>query len=309
MNAPGDTQESRLERMIATLRRLHEQGRTSRLRKPIFVITLVAFSIGFVVAIRHLPEGIGLVAPSLLLLSALVAVPAAILINTIETRLNAQLVAADLGWLRSAHVGLVSSAANLLPIPGGPLVRIAALKGAGASLLRSGITTSLIAAIWIGLALVFAGAWIVGAHTAVSLLLLGTGAALTVLFSAAILRSGGSWQLVGLLLANKSAAIFVGILRMYWALRSLGVDVSFSQVWVFSLSDVAGSAVSIVPAGLGVNEAIAALMAQLVEVPSAAAFIAVGLNRVIAFPVLFAAMLAVGLLRRRVGANPGETRV
>ncbi|HEX7235717.1 MAG TPA: hypothetical protein VF405_02075, partial [Gammaproteobacteria bacterium] len=223
--------------------------------------------------------------PGFLLLSAL-AIPIAILVNAAETKLSATLAGTNLGWLQATHIGLVSSAANILPLPGGPLVRIGALKRAGASLLQGGVATTLIAAIGVGLAFTSAGAATVGAHPSVGMSCLAVGAVATGACAIALFRLRRSWALVAMVLVMKSVGIALGLLRMYWALASLGFVVSFTALFAFAVSDVAGSVVSIVPAGLGINEAVAALMAPLVAVPSTLAFLAVAINRVIALAVL-----------------------
>jgi hypothetical protein len=271
----------------------------------VLIASLVVFGGGLVLSIKQLPHDLGQVAPGFLLLSALITIPAAIVLNAAETKLSARLAGANFDWLQATHIGLVSSAANMLPLPGGPLVRIGALKLAGASLLQGGIATTLIAAIGLGLAFACAGASTVGSHPTVGMPFLAAGGIATAACAIALVRLGRSWSLVGMVLVAKSAGIAVGLLRMYWTLAALGLMVSFTQLCAFSVSDVAGSVVSIVPAGLGINEAVAALMAPLVAVPSTLAFLAVGINRVISVPVLAVAIALVAALR---GARERQAR-
>jgi hypothetical protein len=261
------------------------------------ILAIAIFGGGLALSLKQLPEDLGQVAPRFLVLCALLAVPAAIFINAVETKLCAALAGTRFGWLEATHIGLVSSAANMLPLPGGPLVRIGALKVAGVSLLQGGIATTLIAATWVGLALTYAGASTIASHPAVGVPFLAAGGIATLACAIALFRLGRSWPLVAMVLATKSAGIAVGLVRMYLALASLGVVVSFTQACVFALADVAGSAVSIVPSGLGVNEAVAALMAPLAAVPPTVAFLAVGINRVIALPVLALASAFVAGMR------------
>lgn len=296
------------EKLLEAARRFNEIGQRPGLRRAALFAAIATFAIGLVVSIRQLPEGLGILGPRFLALVALVGVPTAIALNAVETRLAATLVGASFAWSQSLRIGLLSSAANMLPLPGGALVRVAALKGAGASLLRSSVTTTLTAAIWLGLALLYAGLLVLPANPMAASLLLTFGTIATVAFCAALFRACRSMKLVAIVIFVRSAAIGVGVLRMYWVLIALGVAVTYRDVGLFAVADVAGSAVSIVPAGLGISEAIAAALAPLIQVPAAAAFLAVGLNRVIALPVLIVATAATGALRDKSSDVPATGR-
>jgi hypothetical protein len=100
------------------------------------------------------------------------------------------------------------------------------------------------------------------------------------------------------------AGIVVVVLRFIWAFAALGIVLSAADAAVFSVAGVAGSAASIVPAGLGVNESVAALLAPLASVPPAAAYLAATLNRAVALPVL---MLATCVIAFRRNGRPCTT--
>jgi hypothetical protein len=290
--------------VAAAMRRVLERGRSSSIRLPALIAAIVVFVAGLVLSVTQLPHDLRQVAPSFLLLSAL-CVPAIIGLNAVETKLSATFAGATFGWLQATHIGLVSSAANMLPLPGGPLVRIGALKLAGASLLQGSVATTLIAAIGLGLAFACAGASTVLDRPFVGMTFLAAGGIASAACAIALFRLRRSWRLVAMVLLAKSAGTAVGLLRMYFALASLGLLVPFRALCAFAVSDVAGSVVSIVPAGLGVNEAVAALMAALVAVPPTVAFLAVGINRVIALAVLAVTTALVAALR---GARQRQDR-
>lgn len=279
-------------------KRLQQVVNRPVVRRWALMAALAVFLVGIPLSIRELPTELGLVAPRELLLIALVGVPAAIVANAADTKLAASLVGTRFGWYQSMYVGLVSSAANMLPLPGGALVRVTALKGSGASLLKSGVSTTLLAGLWLGLALSLGGTWIAVTHPWVAVPLLGVGVLALLGFCVALHTICRSWRLLALAVIVKLTSIAIGVIRMAWALAALGVIIPLGDLAVFAVADVAGAAVMVLPAGLGVNESVAALLAPLVAVPSAAAFLAVGLNRVVALPTLLVVTAAVAALGR-----------
>ena len=74
------------------------------------------------------------------------------------------------------------------------------------------------------------------------------------------LRLPGSRDTILHLTVIKFGLVLIDSTRIYLCLLILGVDGSFIQASVLSVSSVVGAAVSIVPAGLGIREAVAALL-------------------------------------------------
>ena len=69
--------------------------------------------------------------------------------------------------------------------------------------------------------------------------------------------------------------------RLHFAFLTLGVSVPLADTLPFALANIAGSAASIAPAGLWISETLAAGAAVTVKIAPAAAFLAVGLDRLI----------------------------
>jgi hypothetical protein len=292
-----------INRIIALLEKLQATKSHERIQKTALYVSLPLFLTGLIVSIRYLPQDLVLSRPRFLVYIATIGVAARLLLSTLETRLSAKVVGAHFGWLRSVQIGLVSSAANLLPLPGGPLVRIAALKHAGATLSLGGAVTALLGAMWVGLAFLCAASCIVDDYSLLALGFFAVGLLGLVSASLGLKRICNSWRLVLLSLMMKSAMIFIMLLRLAWAFAALDVNVTPSEITVFSVSGVAGSLVSVVPAGLGVSEVVAAALAPLTDIAPAVAYLAVTLNRVVSIPVLLAATFVAALLRgdRKVG--------
>jgi hypothetical protein len=296
--------EGWLPRFVRGAQKLHAISSRQTLRRYALWASVFVFSAGLLLSIRHLPDSLALNHPHYLLYIAAIGVPLRILLNTAEMKLNAHIVGADLNWAQATQIGLVSSAANMLPLPGGPLVRVAALKKAGATLVESSVTTALLGVNWLGLAFFLSGACIVEEHVAAGYAFLSIGALGIVGSSLGIFKHCKSWLLTGAALATKLAGIVVVVLRFIWAFAALGIVLSAADAAVFSVAGVAGSAASIVPAGLGVNESVAALLAPLASVPPAAAYLAATLNRAVALPVL---MLATCVIAFRRNGRPCTT--
>lgn len=242
--------------------------------------------------------------PALLLV--LVAVPATMALNAYEFVLTGRLVGREIGVPAAVEVTIIGAAANLLPLPGATLVRVAALKAAGAGYGEGTKVTLLVAGLWAGVAFLFAGAW---------MLRLGVGAIAAAFVVAGFLvwlgclgygvrQSRGVGLPVALSLA-KLAMVTVEAARMFLCLGALGLAVKFGQAAALAVAGVVGNAVSVVPAGLGVREAVSAGLGPLVGLGAGVAFLAATLNRL--FGLITVVPFAVALLLvRRVRTEGGD---
>jgi uncharacterized protein (TIRG00374 family) len=84
----------------------------------------------------------------------------------------------------------------------------------------------------------------------------------------------------------RSVLVVLDAIRIYLCLAALGTDATFAQASAFAVASAAGSAVSIVPGGLGVREAVTAALAPAVGLAAAVGFLAAALNRLIGLPVM-----------------------
>ena len=176
-----------------------------------------------------------------------------------------------------SSVGILS---NLLPIPASALVRGGALMATGATLAQSGRIL-----LYVGLLRVS----VAGAITGLALIsgpfgwpvVAGSCLASAILF-ALIAQLGGIISALRLL--GLRIAMLAGIAMQLWfCFHALGTDAGLSDAALQSIAPVVGSAVGIVPGGLGVSEAIGAALALLVNGSSAMAFAALALNRLVGY--------------------------
>ena len=99
-------------------------------------------------------------------------------------------------------------------------------------------------------------------------------------FLAAMRRCRGV-ELPVLLSLAKLLLVATDVFRIYLCFLALGEAAHFAQAAAFAVAAVLGSAVSVVPAGLGVREAVSAGLAPLVGLAPALGFLAASLNRLL----------------------------
>jgi polysaccharide pyruvyl transferase WcaK-like protein/uncharacterized membrane protein YbhN (UPF0104 family) len=253
-----------------------------RVRRAILLVATLGFAAGIVVSIRAQPGMFSDLHLSPVLLVVAIVIPATVFFNAYEFLLSARLIGRRIGLHSALETTIIGSVANMLPLPGGSIVRVAALKAAGAEL-KHGISTILfLTLIWLGVAFTYAGAWvIVLGKTLVGALFVAGGAGVLVASFATTWRLLKQWQVPMQLLATKLVIVLLDAARNLLCLWALGADANFAQASALAVSGVLGSAVSVVPAGLGVREGVAAAMAPLVGLAASSAFLAMTLSRVL----------------------------
>ena len=171
----------------------------------------------------------------------------------------------------------------LLSFPGGALVRGAAMMSHGSGAASAAAHVTVNAVLWIACA-ALAAAFSLGITNPVAMTI-GAGGLTGVV--------GCSWWLatragIGVALAALAlrmiGLVFAG-LRLLAAFMAIGIVTGFIDLYPFVFATILGSAASIAPGGLGISEIVAAGIATLSTIPPEAAFVAVGLNRVIGFAV------------------------
>jgi uncharacterized membrane protein YbhN (UPF0104 family) len=211
----------------------------------------------------------------------LIGVPVTAVVNASEFVVSARMVGVNFPLLRSMNVTIIGSAANMLPLPGATMVRIAALKVSGVGFKKSAAVTLFVALVWIGSSFFYAGVML--AQFEAGLLAWGMGLAgfaVLVLSAWATQRSNAHIADYGKIVVLKFAMVLIDAGRIYFCFLALGLDVAFAQASAFVVSSVLGSAVSIVPAGLGVREVVSAGLAPIVGVAISAGFLSATLNRI-----------------------------
>ena len=274
-----------------------------RWRRIALIVAAVFLAVGFVLALREHPSLLSDLRWGPIALLLLLAVPLTVMVNAAEFALIGRMVGQTIPFRRSIEITILVSAANLLPLPGGAIVRVVALKTAGTHYGKGTAATLLAAVVWIGVSLLYAGIWIALHRPGVlSALFICAGAGALVLSAAVVLVQQFDLRSALGILAVRSLLVLIDAVRLYLCLLALSFDASFAQASAFSVASAAGSAISIVPGGLGISEAVTAALAPLVGLPAAAGFLAAALNRLIGMPLLVPFALWHGL--RGQAASP-----
>ena len=268
-------------------------------QRLLLIVAAVGFALGVYLSIRARPELVSDLNYLPLFLLAAFGVPVTVLLNAEEFRLSGQLVGRKFSRVSAVDITIVASVANMLPIPGGTMVRIGALKAKGANLKEGTTATLLVSFIWVGLAFLYSGAWLLFSvegsadRLGVLFVLFGTALLIVIIVSAiGVFRQRG---MIARLTLVKTGLVLVDATRIYLCFLILGVGGTFGQASVLTVSSVVGASVSIVPAGLGIREGTAALLAPLIALGAAAGYLSTSLNRVVGLIILAPVALYLGI--------------
>jgi hypothetical protein len=273
----------------------------------------LAVAVAVVVSLRALDVDAAELTWWPLLLVALVLSPATIAANAAELKIMARATApAPLSWRDALEAVVLATAANLLPLPGAALVRVQALRIRGAGTVAATVVQLAAAIAWLGVGLVLAGVALLAVpDTVLAGLPVGGGVLVLLVLVSGLVACGVSWATVAraalpdrtigawsALVAVEAGLTLLHGARLLLVLLALGVDLAYDQALVVAVSAPLSAATGIMPAGLGVAEAIAAVLAHLVALPAAAGVAATGLNRVLGLAMI-APLAAVVASRRR----------
>jgi uncharacterized membrane protein YbhN (UPF0104 family) len=106
---------------------------------------------------------------------------------------------------------------------------------------------------------------------------------------------GGTRPLIARLIVLRFLGVFIDGIRVAIALAAIGTDIPLHQVMIFTLASSFGSALSLVPAGLGIRELISGALAPIVGIPIALGFAAAVLIRLADLAVVFVLTIALGI--------------
>ncbi len=251
-----------------------------RFKTPLRIFGLLILLGGTLWAIRNLDLDWQTLALGPALLNLIVVAPLILFVAAVTLRLSARVLGLEIAFPTAVSTVAHANVAELLPLPGGAIVRGAALVQAGAGVKDSARVVMLTAILTLALTLGFSALAFVALGHPVGWALAGL-AFLGAGVSAALLYRKAGPGLLAALIAIRLLTLALSIWALWLSFQALGHMASLLEAAMLSVSAVLGSAASIVPAGLGINEAIAAGLASLIGTSAAAAFLAVALNRVI----------------------------
>jgi hypothetical protein len=266
---------ARLDRLTAQLKAV---GREPRLRRVLRPAGLALLGGGAAWSVAELGIDPAQLSPGFVLLNLFLLSPLILVLAAVTLRITAASLGVELRLRTALQTCATANVAELLPLPGGAMVRGAALMRAGAGAVESARMVTLTALLTLALAVTLAGTAlaVLGAAPAAPVLAVGsvgTAASLT-----ALARWARPRLLVAMLLV-RLATMAVGVACLWVSFAMLGMAVPPAEAALYTLATTLGATVSVVPGGFGVNEAIAAGLAVLVSGAPAAAFLAVAANR------------------------------
>lgn len=289
---------SRLDRLISMADRVDVSS-------PWVVRTaLVLFFGGAFLAVQAADVQWSELRPGWLVATAVLSSPM-LLLTSSEFRVTAKLLGVDVPMRKALQIAVVSTTANLLPLPGGVVVRAQSLLGEGVPRRRTVVSQ-------LALALV----WLAEATLATALLLLGDEPLAAALFAlVGVVGAVGGVAIIrwlrpevglrrGVVLAAAVEMLFVVLAaaRIGAALAALGFSPTLEQAVALASANVLAVFVVVVPAGLGVRELIAAGIAPLVGLSAATGFIVAAVVRVMTMTAF--GIVALFVVRRDRAEEP-----
>lgn len=225
----------------------------------------------------------------------------------------------QLAWVDGRHIAFrdawqiagYAQLAEALPLPGGAIVRVLALRNVGAPVGKSVVLVTGAAILWVAIASIGSSVVVFNSNIPLGVGILFLGTTVTIIISVLIARVSRTGVATAIL-AHRAVGLLLMSIRMFLAFSIIGEDLTIKSSLYFAFANVAGSASAIAPAGLGVGEAIAAAMAKLAFISPAAAFLAVALNRIISVASC-GTLVALSTLflgsRRRSHVDEGRTTI
>jgi len=283
------------ERIEAQLLRLRERLHPHRanLRRAALFIAFCAFAAALVWALFGISDLWSRIEFLPLVLLLLIGVPVTIVLNAAEFRAMLEAACVPAPWRMALEVTIYTSAANMLPIPGGVITRLGGMRAQGVGMKQGSWLILLFAGMWAGAAFLLSGAAILLRNALLGAPFLATGAVLLALSIVSLRRQNASHGLIGKILLIRITLQLVEMARLMLAFRALGTGLTLAHAAVFAISSFVGTAVSIVPAGLGISEGVVALLSPVIGLNPATGFVAAAINRVVVMAglALFASVL------------------
>lgn len=251
------------ERMVSRVRSF-SSGPTRALALSIAVALFVAQC---VFAVRALPDTTLSWTPFLALV--LVGTVGNLLASGLEYSLVAHALGQRPSTAATMRVSFLSSASNLLPIPGSILVRSASLRAGGAgyrqivtAMTAQGLSFLSLTGVITGTVLLLTELPLVGAITLLAGLACAAGA--TRLMGKVC---GDPVRQTARLLAGETFVVAVTAARIWAASLVLGQTLAWGAVAALTAASVAATATGIFPGGLGIREALSGAVSPLVGLP------------------------------------------
>jgi hypothetical protein len=307
---PGDDEGTQHRRVVYWLSRLAAARSMPPRARAIALAIAAALFIGLAIfSFRSLPERAhaNWWAGAALLVSA----PLIAVLNAAEYRVMGAVNDHRIGWRPAYRLAVLSSAANLLPIPGGVVIRTQALHRQGSTYGRALTANAAAGIAWIGAAALGSGALLLVSHhpvTPAALLLAG---GIGCIAGVGLLLRGVNRDHAGGLLASlvavEMAIVAFLALRLALAFAVIGLHVSAAQAVALTAAQIIAAAVGFLPGGLGLRELLAGGIGSAVNLRASTAIAASVVDRIfdqLGLSLLAAVVVVVSSRRRRMTEIP-----
>lgn len=259
-----------------------------RWQRPVLFAAIVAVIVGCGMSLEALDLRWSDVRWEPLLIIAVVVAPLSIAYSALNMMLMGRAAKVPMSFRQGVKVSVFAQLAETLPLPGGALVRGAALVRAGTSTGRSAELVIAFSLLWIAFGGAGAGIALAELGWPAHLFAAGSAAGALAICGWLSIRFGAFTAIAAAALRLFGVALVAG--RFVLAFAVIGIAMTWLDSMAFAFAMILGTAASLVPAGIGVSEGLAALMAEPAGVAAAAAFLAAALNRLLglAVNILFA---------------------
>lgn len=292
------------DRLRSVLHKVESSRNITQGKPWILGLALVVFIAISTASLLNLPDTPRNPDP-LYLLPILVLTAGTLVINGLEFKVAGLLAERKIPLDLAIQTSVLSSAANVLPIPGAALVRIRALREVEVSYKRAIVSTTVVGVAWLGASAIGAGLLLIweGFTVAGAIMVIGGAAAMVI---GPIAMRSARVRVMGPLAAVEFTSMAITTLRLYFIAQATGLDVSISAAATLGLSGVLASAAGLFPGGLGLREGLSAAMAPLTDSSASVAVVISALDRIVFYVVLAVAALILIVMQRR-SAGQDET--
>ncbi len=274
-------------------------SKNQTVKRIAFALAALVFAAGLIASFIATPDLFSNISWTPFLVVMFVAVPISIILSALEMILTGRLLRQGFSFTQAIKISILGGAANMLPLPGGTVVRVAALREKGAPVADGLRATVIAGAIWLGVAFVFSGLWMLGFSVVTGSLMSFLGAITLATGFIFGLRAYSNPDVLSQIALVKLSATVLEAVQIMLCLQALGIVADFAVAATLSVSGVVGSAVSIVPAGLGVREIVSASLASVIGLTAAYGFLAATLNRIASLTILGALAIAMPFYSQR----------
>jgi len=263
-------------------------------------VATVATAVAAVIAAQRLELSLDELVWWPLLVAAVVVTPLTIALNAAELKAMGTAVAEDpqtISWPVATRTVVLATAANLLPVPAGAVIRVQVLRRAGSTISKAAGVTLVAAGVWIGVSLLFAGVAAFGRDLIVGVLGIAMGVVATLVSLGILVALAGrrSGRASVELAVVEVATALLHAARLWLVLLGLGVTADFAQALIIGVASPLAAAAGFFPGGIGLAELLGALLAPIAGLTASAALLAVAVGRVLGLAFTMPVALAMGL--------------